>query len=89
MEDLLETVLDERLDFVERVKCVFLDLKLDTSQKLRRGKVQEEILKRLHAPATGFNKRTISEALGELGFKKVKVRGFLYYRKVSGEKKCA
>jgi hypothetical protein len=79
--EILESTLENRLKLLEGVKSVFRELYPHEPVRIRRGDAQFEILLRLEERPHGFNRRIVSEALGDLGYEKVKIQGILYYRR--------
>lgn len=79
--DPIESALEERLELLENVKRVFLSIHPDQPKRVARGETQLKILDFLGVSATGHNRRVVSEALGMLGYDRVKIAGFHHYRK--------
>jgi hypothetical protein len=77
----LQEALQERLELIEDIKLVFAQLNPGNPAKVRRGQTQAGILNCLGMPADGVNRRIVSEALRELGYRAVKVEGFRFYRR--------
>jgi hypothetical protein len=81
--DEIKEILEKRLELISQIKTTFQEIFPDPVGKFRRGPVQDLILRKLNQPVNGLTRRSVNEALRQIGFKKIKNRGFVYYRKIS------
>lgn len=81
---MLENEIAERMQLIERILYVYkIELEEEFPDRILRGPVQRFILKKLNLCLSGCHKRAVNEAFALLGYKKVSIRGWRYYRKIS------
>ena len=77
----LEQVLVERLSIIRDIQSAFKRREESLPKRFRRGIIQRELCQEVSIPFIGLNKRLVNEALTGLGYKKITVDGWGYYRK--------
>ncbi len=80
---MLQDIINERLGLIERIIITFkANFESGLDRRFLRGPLQKQILKLHNLPLTGPNKRSVNEALAILGYKKIYIDGWSYYKKV-------
>lgn len=78
----LETEIEERLNLINEIKNTFkTEFEKELPRRFRRGPFQKIILHKYGLPNTGPNKRLVNEAMNLLGYKKVYLDGWSYYKR--------
>lgn len=76
-----EEILADRLSLLSDIKAKFMELYPDPPKRIRRGECQKDILESVCRATHGYNRRAVSEALEEFGYRKGKIQGHFYYLK--------
>lgn len=80
MNEVLEKALSERLDLLARIGLAFTELFPTFPKKIPRGEAQKRVLEEIGVFPNGNTRRAVSEALQKIGYRRVKIRGFYFYR---------
>lgn len=80
---MLHDIIKARIELIEKISSTFkLEIEPTLPKRFLRGPLQKQILKKYNLPVTGPYMRIINEALAKLGYKKIYIDGWSYYKKV-------
>ncbi len=77
----LELIVNERLELLSNLKKTFAVLYPDPPLKFSPAPIQKELLRVCGVSLSGLNKRAVNEVLSDLGYRKVKIEGYHFFKK--------
>lgn len=78
----IEQIMSDRFQLIRVFTLIFkTEFEPHLSSRFLRGPVQKSILKKFNLPVTGPYMRLVNESIESLGYKKIYIDGWAYFRK--------